>query len=176
MIGRVVVLFALFSASCASAPAAPPAPEPVPLEYFTYRTTIASVPEGASRVLVSVRVPESAGGLRPLHAYGLVGNAPFDFSLTESSMASGADGQQSSSVTEGPASLSWNAGQESGARYREFIVETHGKPLELSLRLAQMTGTPIEAGALEQELARGTTATVDGKPVEALATRLERVK
>jgi hypothetical protein len=179
MIGRVVTLFALFSSSCASAPAAAPAPEPAALEFFTYRTTVASVSAGASNLTVSVRLPEEwpAGVMRPLQAYGLVGNAPFEFPFVEGPTLPGTSaGSSSRTLTDGTTKLSVHTAEEGGIRYREFVVETNGKPLELSLRLAQMAGAPIEASALEQELVRGTTATADGKPVEALATRLERVK
>ncbi|MSR62748.1 MAG: hypothetical protein EXS08_09935 [Planctomycetes bacterium] len=169
-------LFALVA--CASSPEKPTPVEATAQEFFTYHATVASVPEGASNLLVSVRLPEEwpTGVLRPLQAHGLVGNAPFEHAFAELVLPSNMDFDSDVSWTEGPVSLSVNTRQKSGTRHWELGVETHGKPLELSLRLAQMTGAPIDASALEQELARGTTATVDGKPVEGLATRLERSK
>ncbi len=163
--------------ACASPQEKPVPVDPQPTEVFTFHATVASVPTGTSNLLVSVRWPESwpTGVLRPLQAYGLVGNSPFEWPFREWAPGNQAIEYFSTSL-KGPAKLSWNSVEEGGMRHREFVVETRGKPLEVALRFAQMPGAPVEASALEQELARGTTATADGQPVQALATRLERVR
>ena len=170
-----LLLLCPLALSCASSrtnPGPGSAPGSKPPELYTYRTTVAAVPAGTARLCVSVRLSED--GPRPLRAYGLVGNAPFEFELAEIPLSAGADPRRSLGATVGPASLSWRTGQADGQRYRELVVETAGKPLELSLRLASRPGEPVAAEALEQELLRGTCATADEKAVEVRGTRLER--
>lgn len=181
---RSLLLLAGVALTACVAPQEKPAPadsqpvdarpaDPKPLALFTFRATVASVPPGTILHL-GVRLPEEwpTGVLRLQQAYGLVGNAAFEF---PSDLVLG-NGPLESILCGGPATLHWKSVDEGGLRYREVMAETDGKPLELALRLAQMPGAPVEASALEQELARGTTATADGQPVQALATRLERVR
>ena len=44
------------------------------------------------------------------------------------------------------------------------------------MRFEMPGAAQIEAAALEQALAHATSATADGRPIEAVATRLERVR
>src|SRR5262245_8790681 len=163
---RLVVSLALVA--CAST-RAERAPE-TPALRFTYHAALASVPPGATEVRLGVRVPEHGPGgeLRAVSAYGVVGNAPFEVVL------SGAD---SGAIEREHLRVSWQrvSGDE-GAR--EVVLESHGKPLELGLRLALNAGAgkAMDAKALEAALAGKTWAEVDAQRVSGLETRCERVR
>ena len=161
MFRRPAALFALFPLfSCAGAPEKPAPVEEKRLEQFTYRAAVAAVPAGASELILSVELPEDrpAGALHALSAHGLVGNAPFDLRLSEGD----------ASLTNELLSLSW-------VRPHSLRLTTRGKPAELSLRFG-VSGVAGDTSELERELVRGTRASADDRPLETLATRLERLR
>jgi hypothetical protein len=166
MIRRLLALLALLLPAACAGTRERETPEAGPSEVFLYRASVASVPAGASSVVLRVRIPVQ--GLRALQAYGLVGNAPFECSLA------GDPGPLSPAGAREHAELTCRDCEEGGVRFRELLIETRGKPLELTLRLARPRAAASEASALEQELASATSATADGRPIAALATRLER--
>ncbi len=158
-------------AACSAASPRSAKPEPAPAARFTYHAALASVPAGASEVRLGVRVPEheATGELRALSAFGLVGNAPFEFVLPDS---------ESGTLEQEHVRVSWQrVGAKEQAR-REIVLATHGKALEFGLRLALAApaGTSADARALEAELAAETWGEIDARPAPAVATRCERVR
>jgi len=136
---------------------------------FTYRAALASVPEGANAVRLGVRVPDKgpAGELRALSAFGLVGNAPFELALS---------GDDVHAPANAPVRASWKrVGGKDGAA-RELVLETHGRPIELGLRIAAPADAALDAHALEALLAPATWAEIDAQPAPAVTTRCERVR
>jgi hypothetical protein len=172
----------LLLAACASAPEQRVEAEPVALQRFDYSTAVRALPAGTSRVSIRVRIPDvwPTGVLMPIGLHGLMGNAPFEWNWPELEPPTNSITHQATftirpdRVDDYPR-IAWSSGEEDGVRYREVVVETVGKPLELSVRVERMAGAPVERAELERRLAGTTTATVDGVAVDALAVHLREL-
>jgi hypothetical protein len=156
-------------AACSS-PAKPSAPVE-PAARFTYHAALARVPDGAGEVRLGVRVPArvQAGALSALSAFGLVGNAPFELALPSS---------PEGTLEREHLRLCWRPVDGERPAAREIVLTSHGKPLELGLRLALAVpaGASPDADALEAELAGATWAEADARPATGLETRCVRVR
>jgi hypothetical protein len=133
------------------------------LDLFTYHV---EVPAGASETVLQVATSEPFPSVLSIH--GLVGNAPFDLPLRA--------GEASYEVPfdNGQVALVFRSISRVAFETWEVRASTR-KPLELDLRLGFPKGS-TDVAALERALAECTSATRDGRPVEAVTTRLVRVR
>jgi hypothetical protein len=159
----LLALFPLFACASSRAKDAP-VPELAP-DTYAYRVAVPAVPADARQVVVTVELPGPVPP-RVLSLHGLVGNAPFDMPIQEGDNLSFSNEQVS-------VSLAWVG--HSTHTTGTLLCTTHGKPLELGLRLGVPSGTD-GAGELGRALVEHTSASADGRPIEAVATRFERVK
>lgn len=150
----LLVSFPLFA--CASSPArTAPGPE-VALDTYTYEIRVPAAPEGAAETRLTLHLPDT---LRVLSIHGLVGNAAFELPVKD---------REKSSFTSEHVFVSLDS-------TRELQLTTPGRPVELALRMSLPSGSP-EAGEIEKALVASTSASADGRPLEALATRFGPVK
>lgn len=154
---------ALFA--CAGTPAKEAPPPAQELETFAYEVAVPALPDGASELVLTIDLP-AADPLRVQSLHGLVGNAPFEVPLTHEKDVSFSNEHVS-------LSLAWIPGthEQSGT----LRLTTHGKPLELALRFA-LPAAPAGAGEVEKALLASTKAASDGRAIEGLVTRFERVR
>lgn len=148
--------------ACASTPKTP---APSPLENrdpYTYHVTVPSVPADASQLVLTVESKESK--VWPVSVRGLVGNAPFEVPLSAGG-GSFSNEQVSLSLEKigDPVAMGW-----------KLQVTTHGKPVELGLRLS-LPKESAEIEALEGALVKDTRVSGGGHPIEAVM-RLERAR
>jgi hypothetical protein len=124
-----------------------------------WRVAVEGVPAQANEVVVATPLPASTADytVSDLRASVLVGNA-----LAELALA----GQQPGAQGSYPA-WSWSVRRE-GEEDR-LVVTSDGPPIELALEF-EVHGQ-ADAAALENALAQGTSARVDGQPWNRLATR-----
>jgi len=159
----LLVLFPLFACASARAKDAPVAE--LAHDTYAYRVAVPAVPAHATQLVVTVEIP---GPVPPhvLSLHGLVGNAPFDVPIEAGDKLSFSNEQVS-------VSLDWVG--HSTHTTGTLRCTTHGKPLEMGVRLGVPSGTD-GAEELGRALVAHTTASADGRPLEAVATRFERVK
>jgi len=159
----LLLLCPLFA--CASTSEVVSAPNPADFDLFTYHVAVPTVPAGTSEVVLRVATTESSPV--PLSIHGLVGNAPFEFPpLHEKSSSSFACEQ---------VALSFSSVCHLVYTTWELQATTNGKPIELDIRLGFPKGS-TDVAALESALVGCTAATSDGRPIEAVTTRLARVR
>lgn len=161
----LLLLCPLFA--CASTSDVVSAPDPESFELFTYHLEVPAVPTESSEVVLKVATRESFPVALSIH--GLVGNAPFDVpALHEQSTASLANEQVELSFSS-VCHVVYNTNTW------ELQATTRGKPLELEIRLGFPKGS-TDVAALERALVECTAATCDGRPIDAVTTRLVRVR
>jgi hypothetical protein len=148
--------------ACASTPDVASAPKPEDFDVFSYRVEVPSDPAGTAEVALRVATTEAVP--TALSIRGLVGNAPFEVPPLDGETSFANEQVELAFVSVGrSARTTW-----------ELQAATRGKPLELDIRVGFPKGS-TDVAALERALDACTTATRDGKPIEA-ATRLVRVR
>jgi hypothetical protein len=160
---ELLLLSPLFA--CASTSDVVRAPDPASLDLFTYHVVVPAVPAEASEVVLMVATAEAYP--LALSLQGLVGNAPFEVPELANHTATALANEQ--------VELSYSSVPHLVHTTWQLQATTHGKPLELDIRVAFPKGT-TDVAALERALVECTAATCDGKPVDAVTTRLVRVR
>ena len=150
--------------ACASTSTAKSAPKPENYDLYTYHVAVPSVPANESQVVVAVETTDSVPGAVSIH--GLVGNAPFELPLGAKDPATFSNEQLS---------VSFTGARDSAHGAWSLRATTQGKPLELDIHVRYPKGSG-DVRALESALKRCTTATANGRPIEAVTTRLAQVK